>query len=168
MSPINHCRSLGYEGQDIIIDVILSGNPHMHHVYAKIFNAFAVAQRTFEVMTYYTRMFGILRAKNGHPDVQFRYVVGPLREMPTKIVPIDYSPEEVKKQIEIGERDAKIFVEKEKERIEFDRKRPKVMASHEDDGIGEKPDYYRCDVKKRYYNKKRQAKHVKWCGKNRK
>jgi len=52
--------------------------------------------------------------------------------MPTKIVPIDYSPEEVKKQLEIGERDAKIFVEKEKERIKKEEKRknePKVMAS---------------------------------------
>ena len=50
MAPINHCRDLGYKGDEIIIDVILSGNPHMHHVYAKIYNSFAVAQRTFEVM----------------------------------------------------------------------------------------------------------------------
>jgi len=69
MAPINHCRDLGYKGDEIIIDVILSGNPHMHHVYAKIYNSLAVAQRTFEVMGYYQRMFGILRAKNGHPDV---------------------------------------------------------------------------------------------------
>lgn len=106
IAPINHCTQLGYKQEDIVLDVILSGNPHMHHVYAKIFNAFAVAQRTFEVMDYYKRMYGILRAKNGHPDVKFRYVVGPLREMPTRIVPSDYSPDDVAKQLAIGERDA--------------------------------------------------------------
>jgi len=63
-------------------------------------------------------MYGILRAKNGHPNVSFRYVIGPLREMPSKIVPIDYSPSEVSKQIELGQRDAKIFIDHEKERIE--------------------------------------------------
>jgi len=47
-------------------------------------------------------MYGNLRAKNGHPNVSFRYVIGPLREMPSKIVPIDYSPSEVSKQIELG------------------------------------------------------------------
>ena len=43
IAPINHCLELGYTDKDIVIDVVLSGNPHMHHVYAKIFNAFGVA-----------------------------------------------------------------------------------------------------------------------------
>jgi hypothetical protein len=44
-------------------------------------------------------MFGLLRAKNGHPDVNFRYIIGPQREMASKIIPIDYSKEEVLKQL---------------------------------------------------------------------
>jgi predicted acylesterase/phospholipase RssA len=102
IAPINHCREIGYKDKDIVLDIVLSGNPHIHHVYAKIFNAFAVAQRTFEITSHYERMFGLLRAKNGHPDIKFRHIIGPLREMPSKIVPVDYSPEEVKKQIEVG------------------------------------------------------------------
>jgi len=34
---------MGYSGKDIVIDVVLSGNPHLHHVYADIYNAFGVA-----------------------------------------------------------------------------------------------------------------------------
>lgn len=43
LAPIIHCLELGYEESDIVVDVVLSGNPHMHHVYAKFYNAFAVA-----------------------------------------------------------------------------------------------------------------------------
>jgi len=56
-------------------------------------------------------MFGILRAKQGHPDVEYRYVIGPLREMANKIIPINYSRDEVEMQIEFGEKDAKIFID---------------------------------------------------------
>jgi hypothetical protein len=33
-------------------------------------------------------MFGVLRARKGHPDVNLRYVVGPTEKYPSKIVPI--------------------------------------------------------------------------------
>jgi len=33
-------------------------------------------------------MFGLLRARDGHPDVQFRNILGPQREMANKIVPV--------------------------------------------------------------------------------
>jgi hypothetical protein len=34
-------------------------------------------------------MFGLIRAKGGHPDVTFRHVIGPQREMANKIVPVE-------------------------------------------------------------------------------
>ena len=46
-------------------------------------------------MAYYERMYGLLRAKGGHPDVTYRHVIGPLREMPNKIIPLTYTKEEV-------------------------------------------------------------------------
>jgi hypothetical protein len=79
IAPIIHCEEMGYTAKDIVIDVVLSGNPHINRVYANIYNAFGVAQRTFEIIQYYERMYGLLRAKGGHPDVTYRYVIGPLR-----------------------------------------------------------------------------------------
>lgn len=116
MAPINHCRELGYQDRDIVMDVVLSGNPHLNHVYAKIYNAFAVSGRMFELQRYYSRMYGVIRAKNGHPHVQFRHVIGPLREMPSKIIPVDYSAKEVQKQIEVGYKDAELFIKEYKKR----------------------------------------------------
>ena len=43
IAPIIHCEEMGYLPKDIVIDVVLSGNPHMPHVYANIYNAFGVA-----------------------------------------------------------------------------------------------------------------------------
>mmetsp|Transcript_15938 Transcript_15938/g.24642 ORF Transcript_15938/g.24642 Transcript_15938/m.24642 type:complete len:98 (+) Transcript_15938:749-1042(+) len=97
MTPINHCRSLGYDDENIVIDTVLSGNPHIEHSLASFYNAFGVAKRTFELMQYYERMFGVLRAKSGHPDVKFRYVIGPNREMSNKVVPVEVSRGEVEK-----------------------------------------------------------------------
>ena len=46
-------------------------------MFAKFYNAFSVAARAFETQRYYERMFGLLRARDGHPDVQFRNIMGP-------------------------------------------------------------------------------------------
>lgn len=91
ITPIIHCEKMGYLPEDIVIDVVLSGNPSMDPVNANIYNAFAVAQRTFGIMQYYEKMYGLLRAKGGHPDVYYRHVIGPLSPMPTKIIPVTYT-----------------------------------------------------------------------------
>jgi len=51
-------------------------------------------------------MHGVIRAKDGHKDVSFRYVVAPSFNMPSKIIPLSYKPEETKSLMDIGERDA--------------------------------------------------------------
>ena len=94
-----HCRELGYEDKDIVVDVVLSGNPHLNHVLAKVYNSLSVAERTFEIMQYYERMFGLLRAKQGHTDVDFRYIIGARRQMANKIVPEQFTKDEVESQI---------------------------------------------------------------------
>lgn len=40
---------MGYKEEDIVIDVILSGNPHLPHTLANFYNAFGMASRTLEV-----------------------------------------------------------------------------------------------------------------------
>ena len=161
LAPIIHCEEMGYLPEDIVIDVVLSGNPHMPHVYANIYNAFAVAQRTFEIMDYYERMYGLLRAKRGHPDVTYRYVIGPLRQMPNKIIPVTYSEDEVKMQIDFGEKDAKIFIEHEKDAHKNDK--PVVQATQNSDV---RTHNFDCSLgkQKRYANEDRQLKYELACG----
>lgn len=44
--------------------------------------------RTLEVMSYYQRMLGLLRAKAGHPGINIRYVIGPSEKIASRSVPI--------------------------------------------------------------------------------
>ena len=85
---INHCESLGYKEEDIVIDTILSGEREVGHFESEKANAFSVLKRSSEVFKYYQHMHGIMRAKDGHRNVNFRYVVAPSFQLPTKIMPL--------------------------------------------------------------------------------
>lgn len=63
ISPILHCQKLGYKEEDIIIDVILGGNPILKSSLASLYNSLMMAQRSLELLDYYEIMFGLLRAK---------------------------------------------------------------------------------------------------------
>lgn len=60
-------------------------------------------------------MYGLMRAKNGHPDITFRYIIGPQREMPNKIVPLILTRQEVETQLALGRQDATEYVKIMKE-----------------------------------------------------
>lgn len=68
-----------------------------------------------EIMNYYERMFGVLRAKAGHPKVNYRYIIGPNREMPTKIIPMSYTKHEVEIQMKLGRKDVREMLRATKE-----------------------------------------------------
>ena len=143
-----------------MIDVVLSGTPHLQHDLTQYYNAFGVAERTLEIMNYYERMFGVLRAKAGHPKVNYRYIIGPNREMPTKIVPMSYTKHEVEIQMKLGRKDVKemltaikeINKEKSKEERESkDANHHKIVMSTRNNI----PTKTICDRNKMYYNKEK-------------
>ena len=106
LSVINHCEALGYYEEDIVIDTILSGLIDVSPFDAKSANAFNVLSRSSEIFKYYQHMHGIMRAKDGHRNVNFRYVVAPSFNMPSKIMPLSYTKEEATTLISQGESDA--------------------------------------------------------------
>ena len=97
LGPINHCRELGYKDKYINVDAIVSGNPKLNSVYANIFNAFGIIERTTEVMDYYEMIFGVVKAQMGHPKVNFRHIIGPPRKMANRIIPLQFTSDEVDK-----------------------------------------------------------------------
>ena len=57
-------------------------------------------------MKFYERILGVVRARDGHRDVNFRYVVAPPVTMPTKLIPLKSTAEETETQMNHGEREA--------------------------------------------------------------
>jgi hypothetical protein len=57
-------------------------------------------------MDHFEIKFGLMRAQKSHPEVNFRHIIGPSRDMPNKICPIEFTKEEVRRLIALGEKDA--------------------------------------------------------------
>lgn len=87
-SIINSCEDLGYDEEDVIIDVVISGTPVITHVLARAYNAIQNLGRALELMNHYEKLFGVVRAQQGHPEVKFRYIVGPSEQVASKAFPM--------------------------------------------------------------------------------
>lgn len=92
---INSCATLGFEEEDIIVDIILSGPAMIPHAMAKYFRTLQNIGRAMELQTHYQRLNGVIRAKQAHQNVTLRFIAGPDDELPSKTNPLDYTPEEV-------------------------------------------------------------------------
>ena len=106
MAAINHCEALGYDEPDIVIDSIVGGSTELAAFHPHVENSFGVMRRASELWKFYDTMHGVMRAKNGHPKVNFRYVIGPSFNMPSKFLPLQYTLTETKQLMDHGERDA--------------------------------------------------------------
>lgn len=111
LGPIKHCREMGYKDEFINVDAVVSGNPKMKSVFANMYNAFGIFERTTEVMDYYEMIFGVVKAQMGHPKVNFRHVVGPPRKMASKIIPLQFTSDEVENLLKFGQKDTKLYLE---------------------------------------------------------
>ena len=108
---IKHCQHLGYPEEDIVIDNILGGNKELPVFYKNFAtNSFQIMARASELYEYYKIMRGLIRAKNGHTKVNFRYVIAPTFTMPSKIIPFQLSESETKTMLEHGERDVQFAI----------------------------------------------------------
>lgn len=142
LSVINHCESLGYKEEDIVIDTVLSGQRNVSNFSSENANAFTVLKRSSEVFKYYQHMHGIMRAKDGHRDVNFRYIVAPSFNMPSKVKPLSYTTAETQSLLEQGERDAERTIYR--------------MLYKTEEEITER---IHSPMELRFYNKERQQKH---------
>ena len=77
MAAINHCEMLGYEEEDIIIDSILGGATKLPSFETRGKNSLSIMTRSSELWKHYETIRGVMRAKNGHTGVNFRYLIGP-------------------------------------------------------------------------------------------
>ena len=54
----------------------------------------------------YEMLFGVIRSKQSHPKINFRYISGPSEEVASKSHPFDFNIREVEYLYELGIRDA--------------------------------------------------------------
>jgi hypothetical protein len=75
-------------------------------------NAIDAMIHSGKMVKFYENVHGVMRAKITHPDVMFRYLIGPESQLPTKIVPMDFSEERTRELLYEGEQKTKSTISK--------------------------------------------------------
>ena len=65
-----------------------------------------VIERALELYTHFSLLNGVIRAKQSHSKIQYRFIAGPYDEVPSKSNPLDYIEDEVIAMFNLGKKDA--------------------------------------------------------------
>ena len=161
MSVINYCRRMGFEDHNIVVDVVMSTNPELPRVSADHFNGYGMITRSVEILKHNIEGYGVLRAIKNHPDVHMRHIIGPSRSMAYKIVPIEFTDEEVSGLIRLGEQDAeKAYKTDPMVDLMDDPEYPMVGTSRENHSMRGMT----CVKSKRYWNQEKDKAYRQYCG----
>lgn len=71
------------------------------------FNAIQMIRRYFQIAQFQKTMNWITHGHANFPDVHFRYLVHPSGPISKEWIPVGFKPEEIRKMIEQGRKDAK-------------------------------------------------------------
>ncbi|CDW79623.1 patatin-like phospholipase family protein [Stylonychia lemnae] len=110
-SAILRCEKLGYKEERIVIDVVLSIDPIIPHQMAKLNNGFQNLGRAIQLQSKYEMLYGVIRSKQSHPKMEFRYISGPSEDVASKNHPFDYNGREIDYLYDLGIKDAKKSIE---------------------------------------------------------
>lgn len=97
---VNRCRELGYDEDQIVIDVVLCDGATKTKVDAKQFSATQMALRYLEINGYYGGMHLVERAMFAYSKVNFRYLIHPTKELPNGLIPMNFDPAEIEEMIQ--------------------------------------------------------------------
>lgn len=106
-SVVNRCHDLGYDDENIVVDVIMTSEKTLKTVDASDYHSIQMLWRYLEVSRYYSNMDGLLRAQFAYPKVVFRNVVAPTAELPSSWYPLNLNQDQVDQIWDLGVSDGK-------------------------------------------------------------
>jgi len=111
-SGINKCFEMGYDENEISIDVISNSSKNLSSPDdPKRIYSLGVLYRALEIYIYNQWIEDIIYSKQLFPNVKFRYVIYPTMILPSKQIPLDFLPDQIETMINYGVQDSKKVVE---------------------------------------------------------
>lgn len=107
LSGINECKKKGYEEKDIIIDVIKCFNKEFKHKDPTNFKAMDSLLQWFAIWGKDRAARDLDDIIKNFPEVKFRYVITPTKELPNSAAPLFFKKEDLEFMFAVGEEDAK-------------------------------------------------------------
>ena len=98
---------MGYSRHDIMIDVLLT---HGHEIEYKDEHGLGAINSYFRyshIYNFYAQVNGLKRAMHALPEVDFRYLIGPSKELSKKTLEVRASQSEIDTFVKQGYEDAK-------------------------------------------------------------
>jgi len=85
-SVVNKCLE-SHKESDIVVDVIMTSSNKLKEVEAENYGSMSMMFRYRAISSYYGSMDGLVRAQFAYPNVTFRYVVQPTKDIPSSLWP---------------------------------------------------------------------------------
>lgn len=105
-TAVNRCKDMGFENENIVVDVIMTSSANLKSVDAEDYKSIGMLFRYLEISSFYNSMDGLLRAKFAYKGVDFRYVITPSESMPTSMYPLNLDEKQIQEIIDMGYSDA--------------------------------------------------------------
>ena len=104
---IKRCLEIVDSEKDIIMDVIMTAQSHLEHVdNLKKYSTLEHFLRGMEIKAFHKSMKILNETVMAHPDVNFRYVLGPSEKLTISPIPLDFSKAHLEYWFRIGKKDA--------------------------------------------------------------
>jgi len=117
-SAVNRCKDLGFDNENIVVDVIMTSSANLKSVKAEDYKSIGMLFRYLEISSFYNAMDGLLRAKFAYKGVDFRYVITPSDSMPSSMYPLNLNEKQVQAIIDMGYKDAQNVINAETNSLE--------------------------------------------------
>ena len=86
-SAVNECLKT-HSQANTVVDVLLTSAKNLKKVDASNYLSINMLWRYLEISRYYGNMDGLLRAQFAYPDVTFRSIVSPTKDLPSSTIPL--------------------------------------------------------------------------------
>lgn len=114
-SGINKCFDMGFKEEDIVVDVIrCKPNKLVQVKDVSEFTSLKMLGRYIDISTNNFFMSELNEIYKNFPDVNYRYLITPEKDLPSSFPPLNFTKEEVEKMIAIGIEDGEDFIKKYK------------------------------------------------------
>ena len=106
-SLVTRCLNKVESQADIELDLIFDHYSTFNDTMTKNWTSYDVFFRTQEIQSHDSSLWVVYNTMAAYPEVKFRYVLSPSEYLKAGLVPLDFSTENLIKEIDVGIRDAK-------------------------------------------------------------
>lgn len=106
ITAINKCKDLGFEEQDIVLDIILCNSSKLERYEKEKYRPLNALERLVEILAYQVASWDIENLTRYFKDVKVRYLIKPTQSLPNAFYLYEFDDKQIHEMLDLGEQDA--------------------------------------------------------------